>query len=1294
MQRGSSNIGGDADQQVTTRTGSEPTNIATTANISFIQTNCMPAINAYTRTPTTILPLHTQTPQNTNLTTHPPHTQTTQNTNPTTQTPPNTNPTIHPPHTQTTQNNIQTHGQIESDTPAATSIDQTGLPVNQAGPPVDVNQAEPPVDNPNPNPNQDGSPVDANQAEPPAHVNQAEPQAPPDGIQIEPPEALAQMVSQRIPDCLRIIKETQDAPDRKKATSIYKNANSEYRVIHCPLKHQGNSCPCSYTTMTKWYKHVQLEHTNNAAKVAITKIMTDAGLAKECDQCNVSWSFWDHSHHYATCRKKDATSMITPTEPVEQIQELDLAQVQSWPWSKLTQESTAVSCQPNLVCNKTIHQHVLAQIKPILASLDNAASNNIISDATHMRVTIFLLQAILSHPKQERAKLQLKTQAHRLRLFKSGRWCKLKDLIAERMLDTTDMRSKTDIVKDVRKATINGGKVRATVLAEYQPHIISQQEFEDNLRDSQFPKKPNDAASTQPTPNQEESQAAHVIEGERLKEVLQHMTEAVGPTALSSHIWKQVYEVHKYTVQKFIHRIVSNKVPPCIHKILTGVNYSVLKRIEDDKMRAVGSMDSLVKIAAKYLDSKHIDLKKSLIDGTTEYAVGTPYATAKIATRLITEIKDNANDPNFAIMKIDIKGAYPTASRHHMLQIIQQQIPAMTDFFKFLYGQNNTHHMTTTTGATTFEQEWGLIQGAESSAFFFSLLTQSQLNDQTWIDCLMRYVDDFFLFGPIASLQEKHETLTTNFEKIGLKFAPDKTKIFLPHANQEQRNAIYSSLPDRIKYSNDDVIQEGGIKILGIPIGKDGWVRQKLSDIATRYVSDLEKIKSSCTHQQVFKVLQLSASVFQHIIAVIPPQITDEFCTKIDHINVQNFKQLYIPPNVQLSDTETQWLHNRIHLPVRHNGMGLLALKYRNRPAFISTAVAIHNDTSPSSAASWAAYTSCPQMKQYLDEALRFVHQWRINRVTSFNQTASPQDQQAQPQQSQFTEISKQCMQQWMQPLFEILVKRLKTDASPRQLQLLTAMENKGTRIILTAWPNRQATRLDNDQMKHAICHRMGVGLKELLGMDIESYESKCLACNSGALVAEHMNSCRSTRIKRHDTVVTCTQEMLEDAGIHGVLEKRVGIVDNLGERKKIDIWFRNQMPINASQTHVMADVTVIQAFSTTNTEIPDTVKLMKAAATKKRATYASEALALSAVVQPLVFNTLGAMHTEVDSFIKGMAKFAEQNQTYYPSVNLNFNVKWRQNFAFQVARSTADAAYGAMQRHFHGTSLVSRLAI
>ena len=65
-----------------------------------------------------------------------------------------------------------------------------------------------------------------------------------------------------------------------------------------------------------------------------------------------------------------------------------------------------------------------------------------------------------------------------------------------------------------------------------------------------------------------------------------------------------------------------------------------------------------------------------------------------------------------------------------------------------------------------------------------------------------------------------------------------------------------------------------------------------------------------------------------------------------------------------------------------------------------------------------------------------------------------------------------------------------------------------------------------------------------------------------------------------------------------------------------------------------------------------------------------------------MVFTTLGAIHKEASKFIKETAKFAEQNQTYYPSINFDFNVKWRQNFAFQMARCTAKAAYQACRIH------------
>ena len=134
----------------------------------------------------------------------------------------------------------------------------------------------------------------------------------------------------------------------------------------------------------------------------------------------------------------------------------------------------------------------------------------------------------------------------------------------------------------------------------------------------------------------------------------------------------------------------------------------------------------------------------------------------------------------------------------------------------------------------------------------------------------MRYADDFFLFGEIQQLKTHYQSLKEKYEAIGLQFAPDKTEIFMPHASLIHRIQVNNDLPIDLKQSSQK-LEKQGLKILGIPIGHDVYVKQKLSGLISKYQSDLQIIQSTCSHQQVFKVLQLSASVFQHILAVIPP---------------------------------------------------------------------------------------------------------------------------------------------------------------------------------------------------------------------------------------------------------------------------------------------------------------------------------------------------------------------------------------------------------------------------------------
>ena len=61
-------------------------------------------------------------------------------------------------------------------------------------------------------------------------------------------------------------------------------------------------------------------------------------------------------------------------------------------------------------------------------------------------------------------------------------------------------------------------------------------------------------------------------------------------------------------------------------------------------------------------------------------------------------------------------------------------------------------------------------------------------------------------------------------------------------------------------------ITQNGINVLGVPIGNEEWTKIQLNMMAGKYKEDLNKIVDCCTTQQVFKILQMAASCFQHII--------------------------------------------------------------------------------------------------------------------------------------------------------------------------------------------------------------------------------------------------------------------------------------------------------------------------------------------------------------------------------------------------------------------------------------------
>ena len=105
-------------------------------------------------------------------------------------------------------------------------------------------------------------------------------------------------------------------------------------------------------------------------------------------------------------------------------------------------------------------------------------------------------------------------------------------------------------------------------------------------------------------------------------------------------------------------------------------------------------------------------------------------------------------DDRFAVLKVDIKSAFPRSNRKKMRKAVVKWLPEMIGIFDFLYGETNYHtFVTSDKGVCRVEQDQGIIQGSELSMLFFGVYSHGPIAAQ------MDVIDDatLKLFGPLSN---------------------------------------------------------------------------------------------------------------------------------------------------------------------------------------------------------------------------------------------------------------------------------------------------------------------------------------------------------------------------------------------------------------------------------------------------------------------------------------------------------------------------------------------------------------
>ena len=170
------------------------------------------------------------------------------------------------------------------------------------------------------------------------------------------------------------------------------------------------------------------------------------------------------------------------------------------------------------------------------------------------------------------------------------------------------------------------------------------------------------------------------------------------------------------------------------------------------------------------------------------------------------------SNPGWVILKSDVKNAFNSISRSHMLKEVRKSFPDIyhhvyqiySGFSPLIFCQENSTILHTA--------EEGVQQGDPLGPALFSVSIQSLLqslqeNSKHPHIHVLAYLDDVFLIRPLGQTIPALEDMKASFSNVGLTIANEKCEIYI------SKDVDSCSTPVTIPISTS------GTSILGVPIG-------------------------------------------------------------------------------------------------------------------------------------------------------------------------------------------------------------------------------------------------------------------------------------------------------------------------------------------------------------------------------------------------------------------------------------------------------------------------------------------
>lgn len=1039
-------------------------------------------------------------------------------------------------------------------------------------------------------------------------------------------------------------------------------------VLVCPFSGKHDCKSFKATSAAKFLTHLRTSHGDDG-RTLLELFAADGAPLERCACQKLFPKFSITKHRKKCATQKSQTTMAAVPAAVDHPTPGAVAGPNNWvanvPWDQLDEDVLRAISQPGVPmyigfkgtnCFKRLAK-MLIQLHSCREGGATPARRWIATMALPCLMLYVPLGADLN--ANDRKQLQKK----RLQLVQSGDWAILLDGLKEATLANREhLRSAADVEGNdgAIQAKIAQGKVAEAMDKPAKPVVLTADEVEEKLKPKHFPQlNPYNGAANVEYSN---AQLPNIYDEDVRKALSDDKTR--GSLGLTTCFWKQIYHHQPGLVLTLVQDITRNAVPSPVKAYLSSVNYTVLAYRDSGKLRAVGSVSALLKVAQNVL-LKNPTFKTKIDDylkTTPELAVGAAHGTTagamKVAAKLEKARKAQDGFDKLAVCALDLKGAFTHARRSVLRKQLADKLPAVLPLFDLMYGAPNKHRvLTRDDDVINLIQNDGVIQGSETSTLFFVMVTMAVLSDDLghWKEVMTKYSDDMLLVTDIETVKQDFNKLKNGFANIGLDLSLEKCKLFMPGGTEVECQQHADEL------GVTAVKPDEGLTVLGVPVGQDDWVKAQLDAKATAFEERLDRMSEQVSTQSLLLVLQSAQSMFQHILAAAKPALVEDLAHRVDAACRSAFEaKLYgakahclsktakdrLGQVLQFDDKDVTYrrlMEMRLEMPIKKGGLGVLSLVTRAKRAYLISVSNLRREHR----AVWDDFVDSSLHDDY--QALLAELDWSNKTVDS---VAS-------------MDVSRACG--LVYKAYGGLLRRV-GDSAVQNAFLASRQRGAGTFVAMR--PKDKQRTLTDEDMFFAIHQRLGILVEEVFGI-VEG--STCGHCGS-AMTLSHLTACQKFQHKRHDAVRDIMRNMVASTGVACLTEKQSDF-----SSERADLWTSNYTnpELRPEKSWLAGDVTIVSPVDQ-NGDFK--VNAMDAAAKAKIAKYTNDDKAdsfsktMHAVVVPLAMSTFGAMQEDFHAFIAKTSILAVKTNRYIPGVDEYFIPKWKQIIATTLIRAQAAA--------------------